>query len=113
VLICRKSYNETAQDLLFQLFYYFIVLATKKKMLSLCSELRVGIATGYELDGQGSNPRRGEFFLFSTTSSTMSITQGMKLTAHIHLVPRSRILELYRVSTMKRPDFIVFSGSKE
>jgi hypothetical protein len=36
----------------------------------------VGIATGYGLDGQGSNPDRGKFFLISTASRpTLGPTQ--------------------------------------
>jgi hypothetical protein len=68
----------------------------------------VGIATGYRLDCRGSFPGRGKIFLFSTSSrSALGPTQppiqlepelfareqsgqGLKLTTHLHLVPRSR-----------------------
>jgi hypothetical protein len=34
----------------------------------ICRDSSVGIATGYGLDGRGSNPGRGKIFLFSTAS---------------------------------------------
>jgi hypothetical protein len=75
----------------------------------------VSIATGYGLDGRVSIPSRSKIFLFSTESrpalgTTHSLIQwvpgalpqvvkktgrGVKLTAHLHLVPRSRMVELY------------------
>jgi hypothetical protein len=76
------------------------------------------IVTGYRLDGLGLNPGRGKIFLFSTVSKLAlgliqpSIQwelghflqglsgQGVKLTTHLHLVPRSRMVELYFHSTI-------------
>jgi hypothetical protein len=74
----------------------------------------VGIATSYGLDGRGSIPEKSKIFLFSTASKPAlgptqppiqwlpgvsspgrEIGRGVKLTTHFHLVPRSRMLELY------------------
>jgi hypothetical protein len=51
----------------------------------------VGIATGYGLDGILSNGYRG---LYPRGYSG----RGMKLTTDLHLVPRSRMVELYLYS---------------
>jgi hypothetical protein len=73
----------------------------------------VYIQTGYDLDGSGSIPGRGKVFLFSTAfRPALGPTNppipripaaispgvkrpGMKLTTHLHLVPRSRMVDLY------------------
>jgi hypothetical protein len=74
---------------------------------------------GYGLDGRGSISDKGKNFLFSTTSrSTLGPTQppisgvlaaispgvkrrGVKLTNQFHLVPMSRIVELYLYSSIR------------
>jgi hypothetical protein len=68
------------------------------------------MATGYVLDGQDLIPGRGKMFLFSIASRlalgpTQPLiqwirgagrdSQDMKLTTYLHLVPRSRVVELY------------------
>jgi hypothetical protein len=73
----------------------------------------VGIKIYNRLDSRGSVPGRGKIFLFSTASRlTLRLSQlypigtdgvfsgrlsgrGMKLITHLHLVPRSRMMELY------------------
>jgi hypothetical protein len=63
------------------MFLIGMVLKLKMSQNSL-----VSIAMGYRLDGQGLIPGRGkESFL----------SPGVKLTTHLHLVPRSRMVELY------------------
>jgi hypothetical protein len=72
----------------------------------------LGIATGYGLDGRGSVPVRGKIFLFSIAPgpalepiqshiqwipvavSPGQSGRGVKLTTYLHLVPRSRMVEL-------------------
>jgi hypothetical protein len=66
----------------------------------------VGIAIGNELDGRGSIPSRGHIFFSAAQrpdllwirpdSYSMHIDgRRAKLTTHLHLVPRSRMVELY------------------
>jgi hypothetical protein len=73
--------------------------------LSLCGS-RVGIATFYELDDQGSIPIGDKrfFFIYSVLTGSGAhqtpmdvgvLSPGVKLTTHLHLVPRSRMVELY------------------
>jgi hypothetical protein len=67
----------------------------------------VGIAKGHGLDGLGSNSRRGKIFLFCTTSRpTLRPVQppipwvpGVKQPGHV--VPRSRMVELYLHSLIR------------
>jgi hypothetical protein len=67
---------------------------------------RVGITTGYRLDGRGSIPGRGKrLFLFHCVQtgsrahpgalSSGIKRRGVKLTTHHHLVLKSSMLELY------------------
>jgi hypothetical protein len=77
----------------------------------------VGIATGYGLNGRGSNPGKENIFsyaqrldrlcgppsLLSNVFGGSSFPGGktgrdVKLTSHLHLVPRSRMVELYLLS---------------
>jgi hypothetical protein len=69
----------------------------------------VGIATGYGLDSRGVGARVpvGERFfplhVVQTRSGAHPVSesgQGMKLTTHLQLVPRSRIRDLYIYSPM-------------
>jgi hypothetical protein len=69
---------------------------------------------GYGMESQASIPDRGKIFLFSTASrSALRPTQpyiqwvleanspgvkwdkGLKLTTHLHVMPRSRMVKLY------------------
>jgi hypothetical protein len=83
--------------------------------------LGVEIATGYAMDGRGSNPGSDKIFLFSISSGpalgpnqpptqwlsgSLSLRGngwGVKMTTHLHLVPRSRIVELYFHSSISLP----------
>jgi hypothetical protein len=71
-------------------------------------EVRTRIMMSYRLDNLNSVPITGEIFLFSIaerpalgpTQPPIHYTrgvklQGVKLTTHLHLVPRSRMVELY------------------
>jgi hypothetical protein len=68
----------------------------------------VSKAKGYGLHGRGSIAGRGKIFLFSTACRLTSrpaqppiqwvpgaFSLGVKLTTHLHLLPRSRMVELY------------------
>jgi hypothetical protein len=63
----------------------------------------VGIVTGYMLDGPGSIPGSARFLispqrpdrLCGPLSLLSNGYRGVKLTTHLHLVPRSRMVELY------------------
>jgi hypothetical protein len=78
----------------------------------------VGIETGYGLDGRDSIPDRGEIFFFTVASRpSLGPTQrrilrvlvflrrysgrSVKLTTYFHLVPRSRMVELYLYSSIR------------
>jgi hypothetical protein len=67
---------------------------------------------GYGLDGQGPTPGRGKIFLFIVSRPASRTTQpsiqwvpglispgssgrGVKLITNLHLVPRSRMMEVY------------------
>jgi hypothetical protein len=75
---------------------------------------------GYGIDCRGSNPGKGKIFLSSAASRPSlgptsasypmgtgadfprgKAEMGMKLTIHIHLVPRSRMVELYLHSPIR------------
>jgi hypothetical protein len=72
-------------------------------------DISVDIMTGCGLDGRGSNPGRGKRFFsspqrpgrlrglpsLSSNAYRRAFTPGVKLTTHLRLVPRSRIVELY------------------
>jgi hypothetical protein len=79
-----------------------------------CQDSSVAIATGYNLEVQGSMPGKGKKF-FSTLQHPDRLCgpltflskgywglfpkgetgRSVKLTTHLHLVPRSRLVELY------------------
>jgi hypothetical protein len=82
----------------------------------------VGIATSYELDGRGSIPGKGkDFSLFHKVQTALEphyavgirgSTQGysgrgVKLTTHLHLVPRSRMMQLYLYSPVRLHDMVL------
>jgi hypothetical protein len=76
----------------------------------------VGIATGYEMDGLGSIPGNAKYCLLHSVQTGYEAhpasypmgtgndfpvgkaVRGVKLTTHLHLVPRSRMVELYLYS---------------
>jgi hypothetical protein len=64
----------------------------------------VGIRTGYGLDGGGFDSQQGTFLFFTASRRALGPIQpielvpGVKLTIHLHLVPRSRMPELYLYS---------------
>jgi hypothetical protein len=79
----------------------------------------VGIATGYRLDGRGSIPGGAENFSLlynvqtgseahpasyplgtGTVSKGVKRPGGVKLINHLHLLPRSRMVELYLHSSI-------------
>jgi hypothetical protein len=68
------------------------------------------IVTGYELDSRSSIPGSVPTSLLSNGYSGLlpwrSNSHGVKLTTHVHLVPRSRMVELYFHSPIC-PDGIV------
>jgi hypothetical protein len=85
-----------------------IYWTTEETMINLKQLDSVGTATDYGLDYQGSIPGKGKSFLFSIFSgSALGPTQlpirwipgalslGLKLVTLFHLLPRSRMMELY------------------
>jgi hypothetical protein len=78
------------------------------KLLNGRRDSSVGIAMAYGLDGRGSIPSRARFFsapqrLGPTQAPIQWVPgalprgwsgRGVKLTSHVHLVPRSRMVEL-------------------
>jgi hypothetical protein len=85
-------------------------LSTRYDIFSYCSILKqgrdssVGIATGYRLKGRGSIPSRDRIILFSSRPA-LGLTRGpfprgksgrgLTLTTHLHLLPKSRTVELF------------------
>jgi hypothetical protein len=87
---------------------------SQRILLSNCAVYRSRYS--YWLDGRSSNPGKGKIFLFSTTSGRLWAPPnllykgcggwffwgqgwwGVKLTTHLRLMPRSRMVELYLLS---------------
>jgi hypothetical protein len=76
-------------------------LFTVNDFLQSCLTIPRSIATDYMLDGRGSIPGRDFSLLHrvKTGSGTYPIGRTVKLTTHLHLVPRSKMVELYLHST--------------
>jgi hypothetical protein len=76
-----------------------------------------GIATGYGMDGRGSILGRSKIFVFIASRPALGPTQppiqwlfpglGVKLPTYLHLVLRSRMVELYLHSPIYLHDLVL------
>jgi hypothetical protein len=98
---------------MFYVLYPFMIYLPTPRRCNGSRDSSVGITTGYELDGRGSSPGMGKIAHFSTTSRQAlgptqppnecvpwAISQGVNVPGreadhYLHLVPRSRMVELY------------------
>jgi hypothetical protein len=86
-------------------------MGEKTFVTSFRRDSSVGIATGYGMDAPGSIPREQEIFLYSVASRpalghSQPPIQGapgrsVKMTIHLQLISRSRIVELYLHSPIR------------
>jgi hypothetical protein len=83
---------------------------------------RVGIATGYGLDSQGSIPGSARFLSSPQRPDRLcgppsllsngycgALSLGVKLTTHLRLVPRSRMVELHLHPPIRVHDVVSFT----
>jgi hypothetical protein len=93
-------------DILYKIIFY------NYPIINLSRDISAGKATAYGLDARYSNPRRGKIFFSPQRRPALRPIQspiqwvleansqglrdrGVKLATHLHLVPRSTMVELY------------------
>jgi hypothetical protein len=67
----------------------------------------VCIAIGYELDGWGSIPDRGKRYFLLHSVQTGSGAHPASYTTHLHLMPRSKEVDIYLYSPIRLNDVVL------